>query len=70
MSRSATFANLITSVTTSRLHCGVVWINARLPFVAQMPRGGFKRSGYGKDMSMYGLADYTRIKHVMSYIGD
>ena len=35
-----------------------------------MPHGGFKHSGYGKDLSMYGLEDYTRIKHVMSYIGD
>jgi betaine-aldehyde dehydrogenase len=37
---------------------------------AEMPRGGFKRSGYGKDLSMYGFEDYTRIKHAMSYIGD
>ena len=39
-----------------------------IPLVAEMPHGGFKHSGYGKDLSMYGLEDYTRIKHVMSYI--
>ena len=41
-----------------------------IPLVAEMPHGGFKHSGYGKDLSMYGLEDYTRIKHVMSYIGE
>jgi len=52
-----------------RLDYGVVWINTHIPFVAEMPHGGFKQSGYGKDLSMYGFEDYTRIKHVMSYIG-
>jgi betaine-aldehyde dehydrogenase len=52
-----------------RLDFGCVWINAHIPLVAEMPHGGFKHSGYGKDLSMYGLEDYTRIKHVMSYIG-
>jgi betaine-aldehyde dehydrogenase len=52
-----------------RLDFGVVWINTHIPFIAEMPHGGFKRSGYGKDLSMYGFEDYTRIKHVMSYIG-
>jgi betaine-aldehyde dehydrogenase len=52
-----------------RLDYGVVWINTHIPFVAEMPHGGFKHSGYGKDLSMYGFEDYTRIKHVMSYIG-
>ena len=47
-----------------------VWINTHIPFVSEMPHGGFKHSGYGKDLSMYGLEDYTRIKHVMSYIGE
>jgi betaine-aldehyde dehydrogenase len=51
------------------LDFGVVWINTHIPFVSEMPHGGFKHSGYGKDLSMYGLEDYTRIKHVMSYIG-
>jgi betaine-aldehyde dehydrogenase len=49
-----------------RLDFGVVWINTHIPIVAEMPHGGFKHSGYGKDLSMYGLEDYTRIKHVMS----
>jgi betaine-aldehyde dehydrogenase len=53
-----------------RLDFGCVWINAHIPLVAEMPHGGFKHSGYGKDLSMYGLEDYTRIKHVMSYIGE
>ncbi len=52
-----------------RLDFGVVWINTHIPFVSEMPHGGFKHSGYGKDLSMYGLEDYTRVKHVMSYIG-
>jgi betaine-aldehyde dehydrogenase len=45
---------------------GCVWINTHIPLVAEMPHGGFKQSGYGKDLSMYGFDDYTRIKHVMS----
>ncbi|GHH88509.1 gamma-aminobutyraldehyde dehydrogenase [Streptomyces sulfonofaciens] len=51
-----------------RLDFGCVWINAHIPIVAEMPHGGFKHSGYGKDLSMYGFEDYTRIKHVMSNI--
>jgi betaine-aldehyde dehydrogenase len=51
-----------------RLDFGCVWINAHIPLVAEMPHGGFKHSGYGKDLSMYGFEDYTRIKHVMSNI--
>ena len=49
----------------SRLDFGCVWINTHIPLVAEMPHGGFKHSGYGKDLSMYALEDYTRIKHVM-----
>ncbi len=45
---------------------GCVWINTHIPLVAEMPHGGFKQSGYGKDLSAYGFEDYTRIKHVMS----
>jgi betaine-aldehyde dehydrogenase len=45
---------------------GCVWINDHLPFVSEMPHGGFKQSGYGKDLSMYGLEDYTVVKHVMA----
>ena len=52
-----------------RLDFGCVWINTHIPLVAEMPHGGFKSSGHGKDLSVYGLEDYTRIKHVMSYIG-
>lgn len=52
------------------LDFGCVWINTHIPIVAEMPHGGFKHSGYGKDLSMYGFEDYTRIKHVMSSIGD
>ena len=52
-----------------RLDFGCVWINTHIPIVAEMPHGGFKHSGYGKDLSMYGLEDYTRIKHVMANIG-
>jgi 1-pyrroline dehydrogenase len=51
-----------------RLDFGCVWINTHIPIVAEMPHGGFKHSGTGKDLSMYGLEDYTRIKHVMSAI--
>ena len=47
------------------LDFGCVWINDHIPIVAEMPHGGFKQSGYGKDLSVYGLEDYTRIKHVM-----
>ena len=52
-----------------RLDFGCVWINTHIPIVAEMPHGGFKSSGHGKDLSVYGLEDYTRVKHVMSYIG-
>jgi betaine-aldehyde dehydrogenase len=54
---------------SKQLDFGCVWINCHIPLVAEMPHGGFKHSGYGKDLSMYGLEDYTRIKHVMSWIG-
>jgi betaine-aldehyde dehydrogenase len=48
------------------LEFGCVWINTHIPLVAEMPHGGFKKSGYGKDLSSYGFDDYTRIKHVMT----
>jgi betaine-aldehyde dehydrogenase len=51
-----------------RIDAGTIWINTHIPLVAEMPHGGFKHSGYGKDLSMYGLEDYTRVKHVMSNI--
>ena len=49
-----------------RLDFGCVWINTHIPLVAEMPHGGFKHSGYGKDLSAYAIEDYTRIKHVMT----
>jgi betaine-aldehyde dehydrogenase len=63
-------SNTTTAVRMSaRLDFGCVWINTHIPLQAEMPHGGFKHSGYGKDLSMYGLEDYTRIKHVMEYHG-
>jgi len=53
-----------------RLDFGCVWVNTHIPLVAEMPHGGFKHSGYGKDLSLYGFEDYTRIKHVMMNIGE
>ena len=54
---------------SARLDFGCVWVNTHIPLIAEMPHGGFKHSGYGKDLSMYGLEDYTRIKHVMLHHG-
>lgn len=51
---------------SKNLDFGCVWINTHIPLVAEMPHGGFKQSGYGKDLSAYGFEDYTRIKHVMT----
>jgi len=51
---------------SAALDFGCVWINTHIPLVAEMPHGGFKQSGYGKDLSMYGFEDYTRVKHVMA----
>jgi len=48
-----------------RLDFGCVWVNDHLPFLSEMPHGGFKESGYGKDLSIYSLEDYTRVKHGM-----
>ena len=48
-----------------RLRFGTVWVNDHIPLVSEMPHGGFKQSGYGKDLSMYSLEDYTELKHVM-----
>ncbi|HET6391450.1 MAG TPA: gamma-aminobutyraldehyde dehydrogenase [Blastococcus sp.] len=53
---------------SKRLDFGCVWINTHIPLVAEMPHGGFKHSGYGKDLSLYGFEDYTRVKHVMANI--
>ncbi|MFG2855460.1 gamma-aminobutyraldehyde dehydrogenase [Streptomyces mirabilis] len=51
---------------SKNLDFGCVWINTHMALVAEMPHGGFKKSGYGKDLSAYGFEDYTRIKHVMT----
>jgi betaine-aldehyde dehydrogenase len=51
---------------SAALDFGCVWINTHIPLVAEMPHGGFKSSGHGKDLSVYGLEDYTRLKHVMA----
>ncbi|MEO3797287.1 gamma-aminobutyraldehyde dehydrogenase [Nonomuraea sp. B10E15] len=55
---------------SNRLDFGTVWVNTHIPFISEMPHGGFKHSGYGKDLSVFGLHDYTRVKHVMHYIGE
>src|SRR3954447_14665179 len=51
---------------SAALDFGCVWVNTHIPLVAEMPHGGFKHSGHGKDLSVYALDDYTRVKHVMS----
>jgi betaine-aldehyde dehydrogenase len=51
---------------SNALQFGCVWINDHLPLVSEMPHGGYKQSGYGKDLSMYALEDYTHVKHVMA----
>jgi len=50
---------------TRDLDFGTVWVNNHIPLCAEMPHGGFKKSGYGKDLSAYALEEYTRVKHVM-----
>jgi acyl-CoA reductase-like NAD-dependent aldehyde dehydrogenase len=47
------------------LQYGCVWVNTHIPLTPEMPHGGYKQSGHGKDMSVYSLEDYTNIKHVM-----
>ncbi|UQS25321.1 gamma-aminobutyraldehyde dehydrogenase [Amycolatopsis thermalba] len=54
---------------TAGLDFGAVWVNTHMVLVAEMPHGGFKHSGYGKDLSHYGFDDYTRVKHVMHRLG-
>jgi len=51
---------------SSALRFGCVWINDHIPIASEMPHGGYKESGYGKDLSMYSLEDYTHVKHVMA----
>jgi acyl-CoA reductase-like NAD-dependent aldehyde dehydrogenase len=52
-----------------KLEFGAVWVNDHLPFASEMPHGGFKESGYGKDMSVYAVEEYTQVKHVMVKLG-
>ena len=49
-----------------RLQFGTVWVNTHIPLTPEMPHGGYKQSGHGKDMSIYSIEDYTNIKHVMA----
>jgi acyl-CoA reductase-like NAD-dependent aldehyde dehydrogenase len=49
-----------------KLQFGTVWINTHIPLVNEMPHGGYKQSGYGKDMGIFSLEEYTQIKHVMA----
>ncbi|HEX2090281.1 MAG TPA: aldehyde dehydrogenase family protein, partial [Actinomycetota bacterium] len=51
-----------------KLRFGTVWINTHIPLTPEMPHGGFKQSGYGKDMSIYSIEEYTNLKHVMAAI--
>ena len=64
---SSVWTNDITKgmATASRLQYGCTWVNTHFMLVSEMPHGGYKSSGYGKDMSMYALEDYTNVKHVM-----
>nr|WP_240157858.1 aminobutyraldehyde dehydrogenase [Pseudonocardia broussonetiae] len=55
---------------SAAIDSGCVWVNCHIPLVAEMPHGGVKQSGYGKDLSAYSLEDYTRVKHVMSWVGE
>jgi betaine-aldehyde dehydrogenase len=67
LSSSVWTADHSRSIRMSRgLDFGCVWVNCHIPLVAEMPHGGFKQSGYGKDLSGYSVEDYTRVKHVMT----
>jgi betaine-aldehyde dehydrogenase len=66
LAASAWTTNLVRAHRASReLKAGCVWINDHIPIISEMPHGGFKQSGYGKDMSAYSLEEYTQVKHVM-----
>jgi betaine-aldehyde dehydrogenase len=54
---------------SKRLQFGTVWINTHIPLTPEMPHGGYKQSGHGKDMSIYSIEEYTNIKHVMASLG-
>jgi betaine-aldehyde dehydrogenase len=66
LAASAWTRDVVRSARASReIRAGVVWVNDHIPIISEMPHGGFKQSGYGKDMSRYSLEDYTVVKHVM-----
>jgi aminobutyraldehyde dehydrogenase len=66
LSASVWTSNVKTALkVSSRLQYGCVWVNQHFMLATEMPHGGLKMSGYGKDMSMYGLEDYTVVRHVM-----
>jgi betaine-aldehyde dehydrogenase len=53
---------------TREIKAGCVWINDHIPLISEMPHGGYKASGFGKDMSVYAFEEYTQVKHVMQDI--
>ncbi len=55
--------------TASQLQYGCVWVNQHMTLATEMPHGGLRQSGYGKDLSLYGLEDYTSVRHIMIDIG-
>ncbi|HVI50500.1 MAG TPA: gamma-aminobutyraldehyde dehydrogenase [Candidatus Sulfotelmatobacter sp.] len=70
LSSSVWTSNVKTALKVSaRLQYGCVWVNQHMPLVCEMPHGGLKMSGHGKDMSMYGLEDYTAVRHIMMNFG-
>ncbi|GAB3443967.1 gamma-aminobutyraldehyde dehydrogenase [Insolitispirillum peregrinum] len=70
LSSSVWTSNVKTALKVSaRLQYGCVWVNQHMPLVCEMPHGGMKMSGHGKDMSMYGLEDYTVVRHIMMNFG-
>jgi betaine-aldehyde dehydrogenase len=66
LAASAWTKDLVRAHRASRqIKAGCVWINDHIPIISEMPHGGYKQSGYGKDMSAYSLEEYTQVKHVM-----
>lgn len=66
LAASAWTGNVHRSLRATReIAAGCVWVNDHIPIISEMPHGGYKASGYGKDMSQYSLDEYTQVKHVM-----
>ncbi|MER6398275.1 gamma-aminobutyraldehyde dehydrogenase [Kitasatospora sp. NPDC001603] len=66
LAASAWTSNVHRSLRATReIAAGCVWVNDHIPIISEMPHGGYKSSGYGKDMSQYSLDEYTQVKHVM-----